>query len=498
MPSPVRQIDVRKQHSMSFRETWRLCIRGVRHRLFRSVLTLAVVVLAVAFFMFLLSESMYQRAVGRGVTQEDAAARASQTLLTRLTARATDEVATGRLAAAHEAGDEAALDEAAAVSGLSREEVDSLAAAAFRERTYADWVRDLPPRRRIPLFGKHFGREAFAYARENRAEILSYLDRWHDVRVPLSRETFESFLDEIPGHAERMSAFLDAWNAGVDAVRASAAAHGAPAGANADFADWILAAPDAEAEAWRAETAARGFRFDAAALARMREQFGEKSEYDAVIAALNDAEVRKAWSAAFHESKQTSAEAKLAQLADPRARELLAGRFAPEVLDRAALRHEVSSTREGLKVKLAPVLRSVPAALGLTGRQIFLLAISFLVCMVGIANAMLMSITERYREIATMKCLGATDGYILSQFMLEAALQGFFGGVLGAVFGFVIATIRNALLYGGHLWTYFPAGDLALCFLFSLAAGVLLSALASIQPSWSASRMAPMEAMRVE
>ena len=37
-----------------------------------------------------------------------------------------------------------------------------------------------------------------------------------------------------------------------------------------------------------------------------------------------------------------------------------------------------------------------------------------------------------------------------------------------------------------------------LCFLFSLAAGVLLSALASMQPSWSASRMAPMEAMRVE
>ena len=40
--------------------------------------------------------------------------------------------------------------------------------------------------------------------------------------------------------------------------------------------------------------------------------------------------------------------------------------------------------------------------------------------------------------------------------------------------------------------------DVALCALFSLAAGVLLAALASIQPSWSASRMAPMEAMRVE
>ena len=496
--SAYRIIDVRKQHSMSFRETWRLCVRGVRHRLFRSILTLAVVVLAVAFFMFLLSESMYQRAVGRGVTKEDADARASQTLLTRLTSRATDEVAATRLAAASSSGDEAALAEAAAVSGRPIEEIVPLAEAAFRERTYAEWVRDLPPRRRIPLFGKSFGRDAFIHARENRAEILSYLDRWHDVRVPLSRETFEAFLDEFPEHEARMRAFLADWNAGVDAVRAAAAAHGGPSGNNADYAAWILAAPEGDAEAWRADAAARGFRFDEAALARMRAQFCEKAEYDAVIDALNDAELRKNWNVAFHESKQTSAEAKLEQLSDPRARELLAGRFPPETLDRAAKRHEVMTNLEDLRTKLAPVLRSVPAALGLTGRQIFLLAISFLVCMVGIANAMLMAITERYREIATMKCLGATDGYILSQFMLEAALQGFFGGVLGAVFGFLIATVRNALLYGGHLWTYFPAGDLALCFLFSVAAGVLLSALASVQPSWSASRMAPMEAMRVE
>ena len=64
--------------------------------------------------------------------------------------------------------------------------------------------------------------------------------------------------------------------------------------------------------------------------------------------------------------------------------------------------------------------------------------------------------------------------------------------------GFVIAVARSGLAYGAHLWRYFPAGEVALCFVFSLAAGVLLSALASMQPSWSASRMAPMEAMRVE
>ena len=130
--------------------------------------------------------------------------------------------------------------------------------------------------------------------------------------------------------------------------------------------------------------------------------------------------------------------------------------------------------------------------------QFFLLAISFLVCMVGITNAMLMSITERFREIATMKCLGATDTYILMQFMMEAAMQGFVGGILGVVIGFVIAALRSWTNFNFYLFEYWPGGDMAVCSLVSLLAGVLLAMLASIVPSWIASRMAPMDAMRVE
>ena len=114
------------------------------------------------------------------------------------------------------------------------------------------------------------------------------------------------------------------------------------------------------------------------------------------------------------------------------------------------------------------------------------------------ANAMLMSITERFREIATMKCLGATDTYILMQFMMEAGMQGFCGGLLGVVIGFAIAAVRGFAAFGSHLAAYWPWADLAASGVVSLLAGVLLAILASVQPSWSASRMAPMEAMRVE
>lgn len=134
----------------------------------------------------------------------------------------------------------------------------------------------------------------------------------------------------------------------------------------------------------------------------------------------------------------------------------------------------------------------------LSGRQLFLLLISFCVCMVGIANAMLMAITERFREIATMKCLGATDGFILTQFMMEAGLQGLIGGVLGMLGGLVLSLVKNGWLFGQYLWRYFPVGDLVVCCVICVCAGVALAVFASLYPSWAASRMAPMEAMRVE
>ena len=54
-------------------------------------------------------------------------------------------------------------------------------------------------------------------------------------------------------------------------------------------------------------------------------------------------------------------------------------------------------------------------------RQAWLVTISLLVCVIGIANAMLMSVTERYKEIGTMKCLGALDLFVVELFLLESA-----------------------------------------------------------------------------
>ena len=136
--------------------------------------------------------------------------------------------------------------------------------------------------------------------------------------------------------------------------------------------------------------------------------------------------------------------------------------------------------------------------LGFSSRTMWLIFVSFLVCVVGIANAMLMSVTDRFREIATMKCLGATDGYIMVNFVLESCLQGTAGGIVGAMLGFLLGALRSWAGYGGMAIEHIPVGSVLAIAGFSFVVGMILSALAAMYPAWIAARLAPMEAMRIE
>ncbi len=65
----------------------------------------------------------------------------------------------------------------------------------------------------------------------------------------------------------------------------------------------------------------------------------------------------------------------------------------------------------------------------------WLTATSLVMCLVGITNSMLMSVTERYREIGTIKCLGASDSFIVKVFFFEALLLGVLGSLAGSALG---------------------------------------------------------------
>ncbi|MGO9313497.1 MAG: ABC transporter permease [Syntrophobacteraceae bacterium] len=136
--------------------------------------------------------------------------------------------------------------------------------------------------------------------------------------------------------------------------------------------------------------------------------------------------------------------------------------------------------------------------LGISAREIWLAILSLLVCVTGILNAHLIAVTERFREIGTLKCLGALNSIILKIFLLEATYQGVMAGIAGGVLG-VAAAILSALVDNGVVTVaYFPFGQTAAVLGYSLLFSVFLSVLGVSYPALIAARMRPSEAMRSE
>lgn len=132
--------------------------------------------------------------------------------------------------------------------------------------------------------------------------------------------------------------------------------------------------------------------------------------------------------------------------------------------------------------------------------QIWLVILSLLVCGVGITNAMMMAVTERYKDIATMKCLGALNRFILKLFLIESGFQGLLGSLIGAIAGTLLMLLLSAANYGMVVFETLNVSILKIVYynLISVGIGIVLAVVAAIYPAYRASVMSPTEAMRVE
>lgn len=132
-------------------------------------------------------------------------------------------------------------------------------------------------------------------------------------------------------------------------------------------------------------------------------------------------------------------------------------------------------------------------------QRIWLMSLSLFLCLVGITNTILMSVTERYREIGTLKCLGALDSFVVRLFLVESVFIGILASLLGAVVGYILALLQVGAVFEFSLLT--PGSCLraaATGVPVAVGLGTLLTMLAAIYPTIVAARMRPVEAMRAE
>jgi len=118
-------------------------------------------------------------------------------------------------------------------------------------------------------------------------------------------------------------------------------------------------------------------------------------------------------------------------------------------------------------------------------------AISLLVGGIGVMNIMLVSVLERTREIGILKAMGAREGDIWGQFLIEAAFLSFSGGIIGIIIGWAISFTVDKL---GTMNTLVSADIVGLAVGVSVCIGLFFG----FYPAWNASRLNPIEALRSE
>jgi ABC-type antimicrobial peptide transport system permease subunit len=138
------------------------------------------------------------------------------------------------------------------------------------------------------------------------------------------------------------------------------------------------------------------------------------------------------------------------------------------------------------------VIRAVQSTVGLVAGLLMSAAlISLVVGGVGIMNIMLVSVTERYREIGLRMAVGASPSDILRQFLVEAVVLSVLGGVAGILVG------RGASLLVRHL-AHWPTEASVLAIAASVSVAVTVGIVFGYYPAWKASRLKPIEALRYE
>jgi len=149
---------------------------------------------------------------------------------------------------------------------------------------------------------------------------------------------------------------------------------------------------------------------------------------------------------------------------------------------------------EMTNVILAAYMKNMDIAI--EAYQFWLIVVSLLVCGIGLVNANLIAVYERFREIGTMKCLGALDQHVMKLFLIESLIFGLVGGVLGFAIGTLTAIASSSVQLGTNVLWITPVNTTLKYLALITGLSALLSVISTVYPAVRAAKLNPVEALR--
>ncbi|MCG3147139.1 MAG: hypothetical protein PCFJNLEI_00576 [Verrucomicrobiae bacterium] len=466
-------LEVKEQLPLSFRRLLEISLGSIVYRLLRSAVTVAIIVLAIAFLAQIMMDGFLGRAARQAAQSRADKLAAYSRFLRQVSSVDADEPLVASFAKVQ--------PDTAAFHNLRRWGTGDTArfiALSRQAQVYREFFDAIPLGRRVLLVQHQAGLAVFDWLAqpENYQSFREQLQRMPALRLPAG---LAEFLTDWPWYRQQLSAVKSAYARVIAGV--------------GDVDDQLAKQPTE----FFSHLAAIGFAVDAEVQADILRGFEHQQRVRWAFAQLKAPPVAAGWSRQFQEPFSPGA-ALVSCAGSPARRAWVAQTLGG--LDTEKFRAVASEYRadERLQKTAQELLSRYGSANALSERVVWLIVVSFLVCVVGIANAMLMSVLERFKEIATMKCLGARRQTIAFLFVTESVIVGVIGGIVGTVLGLIIVVVRHALAYGRVTFERFPTGDLALTFMACFCCSLLLAGIAAIYPALVAAKMAPMEAMRVE
>ena len=532
-----KEINVADQPWLGFSRIIQITVDGIRYRLFRASVTVAVIAVAVAFLMNILSESLIKRSVAQNTRDRIQRMRLIHNWSARLTSPGNPESLLDEFARSEVGSD--MYREVAGMSGFDETAMKEFHENAAMAVSYLDFFNSLDYAKRRNLIHTATGIGIFTRLKDEAAmtQFTEGMKNILSVRFVSTYPELDAFLANWEGEQLKLKAVLDARVqavAKIDTALAGRTIAEALSEAEGEFGETIrnagfvfeagttagIIAGQARSEldvtriqesmdsyACKQAIARRentlpadvnvvlmwqnvdSLRFAKEYLACMVAENEKAVAYQQKMKELDAAEPKEETGAVPDKAEGTATEEK-----DKGTRLDVEGLTAARLVTLAQARDEEASLIRAERLTVG----AGEGFMGLGERLAWLLFVSLLVCGIGIANAMLMTVTERFTEIATLKCLGALDGFIMIMFVMESCFLGFVGGVIGSILGALIGLSRMLAAFGLNFAGAIPATDIIVAIVASVIMGMLLAAFAAVLPSFKAARLAPMEAMRIE